>query len=164
MTTTDILTKPSNGSIKCASTLVLGIGNILLRDEGVGVRAIEKFRFLNFGNDVEYVNGGTNGFGLIDVIANRQKLIVIDAADIDGSPGTMKSISFEELQHSSDCLSFHEFGLAETIKATKLLGCAPAEIVTIGIKPHDTKPGLTLSKPVNAALPELLLMLLSELG
>ena len=164
MTDTDILTKPFNTSTKRASTLVLGIGNILMRDEGVGVRAIEKFRFLNLGNDVEYVDGGTGGLDLIDIIANRRKLIVIDAADIEGPPGTITRMPLEDLLPPFDCLSFHKLGLAETIKATKQLVCAPAEIVILGIKPHDTKSGPTLSEPVNAALPELLLMLLSEIG
>ncbi len=67
--------------------LVLGIGNILLRDEGVGVRVIEKLQLMDLPDGVEVVDGGTAGADLLDVIAEREKVIVIDATDVNAEPG-----------------------------------------------------------------------------
>ena len=63
--------------------VVLGIGNILLRDEGVGVRVAEQMLSINLPREVEVVDGGTAGADLLDVICNRRKVIIIDAVDAD---------------------------------------------------------------------------------
>ncbi len=74
------------------SILILGIGNILLRDEGVGVRVIEQMQTMRLPDDVELVDGGTAGADLLDVLAERRKVIVIDAVQADCEPGECASI------------------------------------------------------------------------
>ena len=77
--------------------LVLGIGNILLRDEGVGVRVIERMLKMRLPDNVELVDGGTAGADLLDVLAERKKVIVIDAVQADCEPGTVLKFTADDL-------------------------------------------------------------------
>ena len=144
-------------------TLLLGIGNILLRDEGVGVRAIEAMRDVELPEDVELLDGGTSGVDLIDELADRRKVIVIDAMQADCKPGTILRFSAEDLmQERGGALSLHEVGLLETLMATRHLGCAPQDVVIFGIQPKEVSPGLELSKEVKEALPKVIELVLAE--
>ena len=144
-------------------TLVLGIGNILLRDEGVGVRAIEAMQDMELPTDVELLDGGTSGVDLVDELADRRRVIVIDAVRADCKPGTILRLTAKDLmQKASESISLHEFGLLETLIAAKHLGCAPQEVAIFGIQPKDISPGLELSKEVTKVLPKVIELVLAE--
>jgi hydrogenase maturation protease len=146
-----------------APTLILGIGNILMRDEGVGVRAIEAMARLAVPEGVEILDGGTAGLDLVDAIANRRKVIVIDAAELDAEPGTVLRFSAKHiLDDTRPAISMHEFGLVETLRTAKHLGCAPHDVVVIGVQPETVSVGLELSDPVKAALPAVIDLVLAE--
>ena len=143
--------------------LILGIGNILLRDEGVGVRAVEALRERALPPGVEAMDGGTSGVDLVDEIADRRKLIVIDAASTDAPPGTVLRFGFDDLLPDGDQpMSLHEFGLLDTLVTARTLGCLPAEIVIYGVQPQDVSPGLELSPTIATMLPKLLDEILAE--
>ncbi len=145
--------------------LVLGIGNILLRDEGVGVRVTEQMQKMHLPDDVELVDGGTAGADLLDVLAERQKVIVIDAVQADCEPGTVLRFTADELvQPDGVGMSLHELGLGEALKMTRQLGCAPEDVVVFGIKPKDTGCGLELSEEVEASVPKVVELILAEIG
>ena len=145
--------------------LVLGIGNILLRDEGVGVRVIEQMQKMHLPDDVELVDGGTAGADLLDVLAERQKVIVIDAVQADCEPGTVLRFTADELvQPDGVGMSLHELGLGEALTMTRQLGCAPKDVVVFGIKPKDTGSGLELSEEVEASVPKVVELILAEIG
>lgn len=144
-------------------TLVLGIGNILLRDEGVGVRVIEAMRRLPLGEDIECIDGGTSGADLVDELADRPKVIVIDAAKGDAAPGTVFRFGADDLMQGADhALSLHEFGLLETLMAARHLGCAPREVVIFGVQPKEVHAGLELSSEVAGVLPKVIELVLAE--
>ena len=144
--------------------LVLGIGNILLRDEGVGVRVIEQMQKMHLPDDVELVDGGTAGADLLDVLAERQKVIVIDAVQADCDPGTVLRFAADELvQPDGVGMSLHELGLGEALTMTRQLGCAPKDVVVFGIKPKDTGSGLELSEEVEASVPKVVELILAEI-
>lgn len=144
-------------------TLVLGIGNILMRDEGVGVRVIEAMRDLPMPADVELLDGGTSGVDLVDEVADRTKVIVIDAVKTDGKPGTTFRFGAADLIRDTErALSLHEFGLLETLMAAEHLGCAPKEVVIFGIQPKEVSVGLELSAEVAEALPKVIELVLAE--
>ena len=152
-----------NNSLR-APILILGIGNILLSDEGVGVRVVEKLANLDLPDDVELLDGGTAGADLLDIIADRSKLIVVDAVDIDSDPGTV--VRFTDAQPFSrpnKQMSLHELGIIETIQMTKQLGCPPKSVVFFGIKPADLSPGLDLSAPVADSVDVVIEQLLKEI-
>jgi len=145
--------------------LVLGIGNILLRDEGVGVRVIEKLQEIPLPDDVELVDGGTAGADLLDVLADRQKVIVIDAVEADCQPGTVLRFSADDLtQPDGVGMSLHELGLGQALKMTKQLGCEPKEVVVFGIKPKDISCGLELSEEIAASVPKVAELVLEEIA
>ena len=147
-----------------APILILGIGNILLRDEGVGVRVVEKLAHLDLPDHVELVDGGTAGADLIDVIADRSKLIVVDAVDIDSEPGAVvRFTDAQPLNRPHKQMSLHELGIIETIQMTKQLGCPPESVVFFGIKPADLTPGLHLSPTVANSVDIVIEQLLKEI-
>ena len=144
--------------------LVLGIGNILLRDEGVGVRVIEQMQEIPVPDDVELVDGGTAGADLLDVLAERQKVIVIDAVQADCEPGTVLRFTADDLVRPDGVgISLHELGLGEALTMTRQLGCAPKDVVVFGIKPKDLGCGLELSEEIAASVPKVVKLVLAEI-
>lgn len=147
------------------SILVLGIGNILLRDEGVGVRVVERLQQMDLPASVEAVDGGTAGADLLDVIAERQKVIIVDAVDADIEPAAILRFTGDELAcNDTPDISMHDLGIAETLAMTKMLGCAPKKVVFFGVKPADLTPGLELSKPIAEAMNSVIELVLTEIA
>lgn len=144
--------------------LVLGIGNILLRDEGVGVRVVEILQTMELPSTIEVFDGATAGVDLLDVLADRRKVVVIDAVQADGPPGMVFRFSPSELQPQEQvALSLHQIGLLEALRMTRLIGCPPEQVVIFGVRPKDLGYGLDLSKEVSKAIPKVVELVLSEL-
>jgi len=139
-----------------ARILILGIGNILMRDDGAGVRAVEALRESVIPESVEVVDGGTAGLALIDEIEGRERVIVIDAMDAGDPPGTVRRMTPDDLAGgAAGALSLHEFGLLQALDGARLLGRAPREVIVYGVQVKDVSLGLDLSDEVAAALPAL---------
>jgi hydrogenase maturation protease len=136
-------------------TLILGVGNTWRRDDGVGIEAIELLRQENLPN-VDLIDGGIDGLSLIDTIKQYQQAIIIDAVDMQLTPGTVKSFDAEEarIKIKHDALSTHGFGLAEVIGLLEKLGCN-TEIKIIGVQPQDISFGEGVTEPVKASLLEI---------
>jgi hydrogenase maturation protease len=146
-------------------TLILGIGNILLGDEGVGVRAVEAMRELDLPAGVELVDGGTGGADLVDILADRRKVIVIDAMQAGLEAGAIRRMTADDLlPMQGDCMSLHELGLVESLHMAGLLGCEPGEVTVFGIQPARIAPGLELSPEAASAVPRVIEAVLTELG
>ena len=137
--------------------LVLGIGNILKADDGVGVHAIEKMRDEIASDEVEVFDGGTAGLDLLSVVASRRMVLVVDAVDGGGDPGTLYRFTPEDI---SDTLlrwdSLHQVGLLETLRMALLTGRGPKETIIIGVQPEVVDWGLSLSPTVAGQLPRLI--------
>jgi hydrogenase maturation protease len=146
------------------STLVVGIGNILLRDEGVGVRVIEAMRNRRLPEGLELLDGGTRGVDLIDHFCDRGKVIVVDALDADLSAGSVMRLMPEDLASKEQAISLHELGLLETLAIARQLGCAPGEVVIFGIQTAAVEPGLELSPAVAAVVDRVIELVLKEVG
>jgi len=146
--------------------LVLGIGNILLRDEGVGVRVIERMRGMPpLPEDVELVDGGTAGADLLEVLAERRKVIVIDAVQSECEPGTVLRFTADELVRPDGVgMSLHEVGLGEALIMTEQLGCEPEDVVVFGITPKNIESGLELSEEIAASVPKVIELVLAEIA
>ena len=134
--------------------LILGIGNILLKDEGVGVRIIETLQQQKLADTIDLVDGGTSGADLIDILADRRKVIIVDAVDAGISPGTVIRFEENDLEKiPNSTLSLHELGIAETLRMTGKLNCKPKEVVFFGIQPKDILSGLELSDEMAEIVP-----------
>ena len=138
--------------------LVLGIGNTLLTDEGVGIVAMRELetRFGNRGN-MEFLDGGTLSFTLVAPISECTALLVIDAAELGASPGTVRSLEgcqMDQFLGENRKSSVHEVGLLDLMNISRLTGCWPEQRALIGIQPALVDWGETLTPEVAAALPE----------
>lgn len=131
--------------------LVLGLGNILLQDEGVGVRVVEKLqRQFRIAEAVEVLDGGTAGMALLDSIRNHDHLIVIDAVRTGQPPGTVITLTGEAVPaFFQSRVSPHHLGLADVLAALELTGERPADVTVIGVEPKDLNTGLELSDIVS---------------
>jgi hydrogenase maturation protease len=144
--------------------LVLGVGNILLRDEGVGVRVVEAMEQVELPPEVELFDGATAGLDLLDAIADRQKVIIVDAIDGDSEPGTVIRLTLDDLAARMEPrVSLHEIGVLETLAVARQLGIAPDEVVVIGVRPKDVSSGLSLSPQIAGLVPEIVKSVLAEL-
>lgn len=144
--------------------LVLGLGNILLRDEGVGVRVVEAMEGINLPPGVEILDGATAGLDLLDVLADRRKVIVIDAIGGDSEPGTVLRLNSEDLApRNGQVVSLHQIGLLETLAAARQLDIAPDEVIVLGVTPRDVGCGLALSPQTARLVPRIIEFVLAEL-
>jgi hydrogenase maturation protease len=147
---------------------VLGIGNILMSDEGVGVRAVNKLmEEYTFPPQVELVDGGTTGLhGLLPVIEDTDRLIVIDAVNGKGEAGSLYRFTLKDFRLTfPKKLSAHDIGFVECMAVTEVNGRLPKSVVIIGIKPADfTTLGMELTPAIEAKLDDLAGMVLGELA
>ncbi len=135
--------------------LVLGVGNLLLQDDGAGLRMLKELSSREFGDDVEFVDGGTQGLALLGHLAGRELLVVLDAVKLGDPPGTihlLRGAEFERLRARRSSTS-HESNAVELLAYAQLLGTLPQEVVVVGIEPESLRTGISLSPSVEAALP-----------
>lgn len=145
--------------------LVLGVGNILLSDEGVGVQALaELTRSYEFPDAVELLDGGTAGIELLRHIADRDLLLIVDAMKSGRPPGTVERFTGEAVGgRLRTRISPHQLGLSDLLAAAAMTGEMPAEVILFGVEPENLEPGFVLSAPVAQALQEVVEMVVCEL-
>jgi len=137
--------------------VVLGLGNVLLSDEGIGVQLIEYLKDnLSFPPDIELIDGGVGGLSLLGLLAGATHLLVIDAVEAGARPGTIiRLVNSEVIGGMSLSLSSHQIGLRDILGAAELAGILPQEIVLLGVQPYSLEPGRGLSEPARSILPQL---------
>jgi hydrogenase maturation protease len=138
-----------------ATTLILGIGNTLFRDEGVGVEVIRRLELADDLADVVLIDGGTLSFTLAPAIADSPRLIVVDAAILNAPPGSVRVFEGEAMdqQLSGKGKSVHEVSLMDLMDMARLSGTLPQRRALVGIEPDEVDWGDTLSPAVDAAVP-----------
>ena len=145
-----------------ARIVVIGVGNLLMRDEGVGIHVIKALQEMDLPADIELIDGGTSP-DLIAFTRAGDKLIIVDAAKAGGEGGAVYRFTPEDLAAGKGILtSAHEMGVAENLALMALTGNEPAEIVIIGIEPQDTGWGTELSPTLQKELPEIIEVVLKE--
>lgn len=134
---------------------ILGVGNTLLADEGIGVHVVRRLQDLAGDcDDIELVDGGTLSFNLVPVIEAAKRLIVIDAANLGSSPGSFRCFVGDKLDRflGSSKHTAHEVGLRELFDMARLDGCLPSHRALIGIQPLRIDWGEEPTLPVAAAI------------
>jgi hydrogenase maturation protease len=149
-----------------AQILVLGVGNILLSDEGAGVRVVEELvRSQTLPCGVEAIDGGTMGLDLLPYLEGKSHLFIVDAVRSAAEPGTLL---VEELAdppaYFRQKISPHQIGLAELLAVAALTGALPPSITLFGIVPLSLATGMELSAPVAAAVARAVPLLLERLA
>jgi len=127
--------------------LVLGMGNLLLEDEGLGIRALELLQQrYEFPAGVELLDGGTTGMGLLDDMSRREHLLVLDACQTGDPPGTLVRLAGDEVPVYFDMrISPHQLGLSDVLATLELSGEKPADVIVLGLVPQSLEMSLELS-------------------
>ena len=144
---------------------LIGLGNILLRDEGVGVHAVEALKKnFDFPEEVRLIDGGTLGLDLLPLIEGAEKILFVDAMDLKKDPGAIAVIEDQEIPSLLEPkLSLHHVGLSDLLFASRFMGNLPAKIVLVGMQPETMEIGLDLSPAVLQCFEELLRTVLGKL-
>ena len=144
---------------------VIGLGNILLKDEGVGVHAVEALKKkYGFPEEVRLLDGGTLGLDLLHLIEGMDRVLFVDAVDLKKEPGTIALIEDQDLpSFLGPKLSMHHVGLSDLLFASSFRGTRPAEIVLVGIQPETLEVGLQISKTVMDRFEKLLQVIVEKL-
>ena len=138
--------------------LVMGIGNPLVKDEGVGVRIIEEMmRTLSFPDNVTLMDAGTMGMGILNLFRECDYLLIVDAIDGTGeAPGTVVRLSPEDFAPNQVLHSLHDLRFVDVLQAAELMGTRP-EADCVGVQVLDMAGvGIGLTPDVEAALPRAL--------
>ena len=145
--------------------VVLGLGNILLRDEGVGVKVVQELqKRYDFSPPVKMIDGGTAGFGLVTEIEGCKKLLVVDAVKAGNEPGTVYKFRRGDINvQIPQTLSVHDLGFFEALEHWKMLGIDP-EVIFFGIEPEDMASwGFDLTPCIQDKMPKLVALLIEQL-
>jgi hydrogenase maturation protease len=144
--------------------LVLGVGNILLRDEGIGVHVAQRIEAMNLPDEVELFDGGVLGLDLLEHMEDRERVIIIDAVQGGEEPGTVYRLTRKDIDMGKTRLlsSLHEIDLPYVLNVAALMG-KHIEPVIIGVEPKDISVGLELSPEIEAKIPEVIEMVMKEI-
>jgi len=148
-----------------SKVLIVGVGNILLKDEGIGVHIVHELEKLRLPEGVKVRDGGTSGLGLIDLMKEAPKVIFLDAVEMGKKPGTVMRFTFQEVKVVTDKVNFslHQVGLPQVLVLASLLGVSP-EVVIFGIQPKDIDWGIGFSSELKRMVPEIIKIVLRELN
>ena len=149
--------------VKVDRVVVLGVGNLLLKDEGVGVHLIKKLKEMEISERVELVDGGTSLLDFIPQAEDVSKLIIVDAIKLGGKPGTTYKICVDDslLRGGKEITSLHQLGVVETLAIAQKMGKLPHTVI-IGIEPKDIGYGLELSPEIEREMGKIVNLILNE--
>jgi hydrogenase maturation protease len=143
----------------------MGVGNLLLRDEGVGVHLAQALMQRDFPGDIdlEVIDGGVSSDAFL-TLGKVDKLIVVDAVVGGCEPGAVYRFNPNDVELEKEVeVSVHQWGLLEGLKMMELAGTRPGEVVIIGIEPKDVQWGMELSDEIASKIPEIQELVLSEI-
>ncbi len=154
---------PGNGAK--SGILVIGMGNVLMQDEGVGVRAVEEIECnYHIPDSVQIMDGGTTGTELLAPMRNKKHLIIADAVNTGAPPGTLVRMADEQVPAFFQTkISNHQLGLCDLLALLQLGGDAPQHVTIVGMVPHSLENRLGLSRKADTALVQMVAMLVGEL-
>lgn len=139
-----------------ADISVVGIGNIIMQDEGFGVRCAEYLqKITDYPDFVQIIDGGTLGMDLMPYIAGTKKLLLIDAIDVEGNVGDFYQFTGDELNaYFKNKITIHDVGVNDMLAVLKLTDNPIEEVIVMGIKPEIVSMGLDMTEKVAEKVPE----------
>jgi len=144
---------------------VLGLGNILMQDEGIGVYIANLLKInYKFEPPIQIIDGGTTGTDLLPYFENSDNVLIIDAVNFEKYPGYIKTIKNDEILVTLTAkISMHHLGLSDVLSVTKLLNIEPSEIYLVGIQPASLELGLEVSDEIKNLSEKILEIILTVL-
>jgi hydrogenase maturation protease len=153
------------------TVLVLGLGNVLLKDEGVGVHIAGELQKQKLPGNVEVIDGGTASLDVLLLAGGIEKLVVIDALRAGEEAGTIYKAhlkteergKLQQIFSGNSRISLHQMGLLDALAAAERANCAPKKIVIIGVEPKKMDWGIELTDQVKQRVPEVIKKVLEEI-
>src|SRR3989304_2195530 len=148
------------------NTVILGVGNLLLTDDGVGIHAIQKLQTgYTLPAGVQVVDGGACGLDLLQCLEGVDNLIIIDAAKLGKAPGSIVRLEGDQVPaYLALKTSPHEIGLPELLFTARLTDIYPERVVVFGVQPESIETHIGLTPAVAARLDELVDLAAAEVG
>ena len=149
---------------EATKTIILCVGNELMRDEGVGVHVARILMQHKLPVHVEVIEGGTDGFGLLNIITEADRLIIVDALKGGSPPGTIYQFNIDEVPSTSAIFktSIHQISILEVVHLSGLIGKTPVTTV-IGIEPATISMGMELSDTLKNKLPRIVELIMAQI-
>ena len=146
-------------------TLILGVGNLLMSDEGVGVHVIQRLvADYQLPEQVQVLDGGTLGMDLLYYLEGIENLLLVDAVQTRNEPGTLIRLEGEDVPaFMSIKISPHQLGVPDMLAAAKLKDVYPQRIVLWGVQPERMEIGLDLSPTVGSKVETIIAHILEQL-
>lgn len=146
--------------------LILGLGNLLQGDDGVGCRVAQELEKRALSDTIQVIDGGTPGIGLLNLLEGHQRAMIIDAAEMGIIPGEFKRLRAEDVLRAGAAqrISLHHTGITDTLALARELRIPLPEIVFFGVQPALIDWADGLSPQVQAAVPHVIDAILSEIG
>jgi len=153
-------------STNSGRTVVIGLGNPLMGDDGLGLVTLEQLRAdYTIPPEVELVDGGTWGMNLLPVIEDAARVILIDAIDVAAAPGTPIRLERERLpRYLATKISPHQVDLRDVLALAELRGTLPADTVAVGLQPARIALGNELSEVLRCRVDDLVVLVVQELA
>ncbi|HHY60324.1 MAG TPA: hydrogenase maturation protease [Clostridia bacterium] len=145
--------------------LVLGVGNVLLQDEGFGVHLVREMAAMEWPPQVEFIDGGTAGLELIHLLEGASLLIVVDSLDAQVEPGSVFKFQVGDVADLPKKVktSFHDIGLLEVLQVAGILGCLP-ETIIFGVQPKTVDWGLELTPELDEVKSKVISLIAEEIS
>jgi len=144
-------------------TIIIGIGNILLQDDGVGVHVIERLENEKLPSTVELVDGGTSTLDTLGFFLDYKKVIVVDSLKAGLEPGTIYKIKPEDIKnYKKENLSIHDVQILDVVKMANMMDKYP-EVVIFGIEPEKISLNLEMTETMISKIPEIIFNIKKEL-
>jgi hydrogenase maturation protease len=145
-------------------TVILGIGNILLKDDGVGVHVVKQLESEPLSSTVELVDGGTSTMDMLPFFSQYAKVIIVDALQTGAQPGTIYRLTPDDLpNYQCRNLSIHDIQILDVVKIAALLGKKP-QVTIIGVEPKEIGLDLQMSEELMVKIPEIIRVIKKELN
>lgn len=143
---------------------VVGIGNLLMQDDGIGIHVIQQLEKMKcLPEDVELIDAGVNSYDMVNIFCRYDQLIIVDAMETGGEPGTIYRAPLEDLGLRPDdsIMSLHEMHFIEAVNMIKMMGYSP-RIVVLGIEPEVIQVSMDLSGSIRSKVPRLIELVQEE--
>ena len=147
-------------------TLVLGLGNTIMSDDGIGPKVIELLQqYKNIPEEIELLDGGTLGLDLLPRLEGVGRLIIVDAVETGQLPGTVVRLAGDDVPVALETkLSPHQMGMKDLLAVARLMDCQPAEVILIGMQPASLEMDTELTPVVADNLPAIIDMVMKEIA
>lgn len=145
--------------------IVLGVGNLLLKDEGVGIQAVQRLMEEVVDPEVELIDGGTSGLDLLPIFERCENLFIIDCVKGGGEPGAIYKFDSSDIEKKVEAykMSVHDFDLVDTIELARALEKKMPQITVYGVEPSAIEWGLELTSPVKLSLKKLVALVKKDI-